>query len=520
MKREKWTMVILLLALAALGGMAVVCYRLSVRNDDLTAQISELQQEVRRGTVLRSVSGQMEEIAYEQKAISDEQREEALRQSRLANEMRERSEVERQNAIIAQKSALASERKALDAYDQAEQQRLAAEHQRIQAELSKRVTDTLSYVALGRSLGSMASAQWEAGNRELASLLCYAAYDYTNTYHGNIYYPSVYKALSLCSQSVHNWPEHEGAVMGIDFSEVNPRQIVSVSNYGEVIVHEKQGDRLTSRSLLKDSRYDFREDYVHPVTGDIYAVDRNGSIFLHTAAGNRTIPIEGVTHPFDIEPLDGDHSLLIVGEDGMAELNMTGNTVTATKKTDFRPVCVSRIGDTPVIFDNKGKMHIVRSMDRIEMRKVPVPGQVTAFASSSDLNYEVYGMDNGIVFLKNGNDNIQRLVGHRSRISKVMTHGARLYTASYDGLVNLWMTNDEKIEPMTLLSVNSWIMTFTFDNSKNYLWVCDQRGALSESLISVSMMADKVRKNISREFTDEEWNYYFGKNIPRQRMMK
>ena len=409
--REKWTSAILVLALAALAGLGVAYYRLQSQNAGLREELSRLEQEAKRSAVLRSVSGQMEEIAYDQKAISDEQREEALRQSRLANELRERSEVERQNAVAAQNIAMAAERKALDAYDQAEQQRLAAEHQRVQAELSKRVTDTLSYVALGRSLGSMASAQWEAGNRDLAYLLCYAAYYYTDRYHGNVYYPTVYKALSLCSQSVHNWPEHEGAVMDIDIRGEKNEEMVSVSNYGEVTVHEKVGNRLNSRVLLKDSRMDFREAYIHPTTGAIYAVDRNGNMFIHTATGNKTVAIEGVMHPFDVVLLETDRFLLIIGEDGIAVFDQKHNVVSFKTKTDFRPVCVSSLDGSPVVFDNKGKMHIIKSLDKIVTRKVPVPGQVTAFACSSAPRYEAYGMDNGTVFLRDGNGNVQRLVG-------------------------------------------------------------------------------------------------------------
>jgi hypothetical protein len=43
---------------------------------------------------------------------------------------------------------------------------------------------------------------------------------------------------------------------------------------------------------------------------------------------------------------------------------------------------------------------------------------------------------------------------------------------------------------------------------------------LSEALISVKMMADLVNKNLTREFSDEEWNYYIGKNIPKEKMRK
>ena len=137
---------------AALAAIAMtgagLAWRQTLRVAELESQLSELRRQEKRSTILRSVSSQLEEVAYEQKAISDEQREEALRQTRLANEMRERSEKERMNAVIAQQSALASEQKAIEAYDLAEQQRQLAELQRVKAELSKRIADTLSYIAL------------------------------------------------------------------------------------------------------------------------------------------------------------------------------------------------------------------------------------------------------------------------------------------------------------------------------------------------------------------------------------
>lgn len=511
MRGRKWILTIAGLALLALAGLATVCCRLSAVNSKLSTELKVLQTEEKRSRVLRSVSAQMEEIAYEQKKISDEQREEALEQSRLANEMRERSEMERQKAIAAQQLAIASERRALEAYDQAEQQRRAAEHQRREAERAKRTADTLSYVALGRSLGSMALAQWEAGNGEEARLLSYAAYHYTRTYRGNVYYPSVYQSLSHCSQSVHSRTVHEGVVTDIGFSAANPNQLVSVTNYGEVRLEERgRGWRM----LLKDSRYDFRDCYVRPSTGDIYVIDRHGNLYIHSVKRDVVLPLTGILHPFSLENLKDDRYLLIVGEDGLMELDMDTNRVTAQRKTGFRPVCTSRWDYSPVVFDDRGMMHTVRSMGRMESRRVPVDGQVTAFASSKNEHYEAYGMDNGTIYLVKGGER-KRLVGHGSRITKLKANGARLYSSSYDGTVKLWMTNSERTEPMTLLTVKGWIMNFTFDISKNYLWVCDRKGQLTEALISVEMMAEEVRRSLTREFTDEEWDYYIGKNIRR-----
>ena len=187
-------------------------YAATQRINDLESQISELQRKEKHATVLRSVSAQMEDIAYQQKAISDEKREEALQQTRLANEMRERSEIERQHAIIAQNSAVVSQQKALEAYDQAESQRQIAEHQRIQAEFSKRVADTLSYIALSRSLGSLAVAQSKSGNQEIADMLCYASYIFSRRYMGDVNNPAIFEALTLCSESKKEWPEHDAPV--------------------------------------------------------------------------------------------------------------------------------------------------------------------------------------------------------------------------------------------------------------------------------------------------------------------
>ena len=86
------------------------------------------------------------------------------------------------SAIIAQQKAMESERKALDAYDLAESQRLVAEENR-------RAAETLSYLALGRSLGALALTQFRAGNQEIGDLLSYASYLYTERYHGDVYYP-------------------------------------------------------------------------------------------------------------------------------------------------------------------------------------------------------------------------------------------------------------------------------------------------------------------------------------------
>ena len=363
-----------------LGGAAVMAFMgwnsSNKEVDDLKAQLSNLQRQEKRSAVLQSVSKQMEEIAYEQKKVSDEQREEAEEQTKVANEMRQRSEFERQNAIAAQQKALESERMALDAYDLAESQRLIAEENR-------RAAESLSYLALGRSLGAFASTQIRAGNQEIGDLLSYASYIFTERYHGDIYYPSVYQALTLASHGVKGWNRHNGAIYNLEFMPNSDKQLISISDYGEILAHEVNGDQLKTTTLFKDKNEDFRDIYINTKNGTIYAISRNSHLYIKKGNNVSMLPVPELDKPFRIQLCHDEKHLLLIGENNIAELDMATNTVSPTKKLGFKVVLTARMEHCPVLFDDKGRMHIIRSKDKIETQKIPVSGQVTAFATSN-----------------------------------------------------------------------------------------------------------------------------------------
>ena len=436
--------------------------------DELKAQLEVLQRRDKQSAVLQSVSKQMEEIAYEQKKVSDEQREEAEEQTKVANEMRQRSEEERHNAIIAQQKAMESERKALDAYDLAESQRLVAEENR-------RAAETLSYLALGRSLGALALTQFRAGNQEIGDLLSYASYLYTERYHGDVYYPAIYQALSQSSQSKNEWNRHSDAVYNLEFLPKSDNKLISISSYGEILYHEINGNQLKTTTLFKDRNYDFRDVSIDPKNSIIYAISRNGYLYIKNGNDVKIIEVP-LVKPFKIQLCLDERYLLLIGETNLALFDQNTQAIVSTK--------------------------------------VPVSGQITAFASSNTSGLEAYGMKDGTIYLYDKNKNVRKLVGHRSRISKIRISQNRLFSSSYDGTINLWIATNEKIEPITLYSSNNWVLYFNYDRSKNYLWLGDQKGNLSEVLISVPMMVERIKHKLKRNFTKDEWNYYIGENIP------
>ena len=125
----------------------------------------------------------------------------------------------------------------------------------------------------------------------------------------------------------------------------------------------------------------------------------------------------------------------------------------------------------------------------------------TAFEASNRPHLQAYGMKDGTIYLYDNKGNTRKLIGHRSRVSRVRINGNRLFSSSYDGTINLWITNTEKLEPITLYSSNNWIIYFNYDRSKNYLWLGDQKGNLSEILISVPIMVERIKQKLKRDFT-------------------
>ena len=76
------------------------------------------------------------------------------------------------------------------------------------------------------------------------------------------------------------------------------------------------------------------------------------------------------------------------------------------------------------------------------------------------------------------------------------------------------MTSGPQIKPITLFQSNSWLNDFTFSQDMNYIWTGEYNGTVTEYLISLPMIAQRLRQNVKRDFTQEEWDYYVGKGIP------
>ena len=446
------------------------------RISELETEIDALRKHEKQSEVDRRVSQQMEEIAYGQQVLSEERSKEAIHQSEIAQEMTLRSESERKKAIEAQGIAEESAQEARNAYQM-------AEHQRVEAEHAKLVADTLNYISLGRTLGSQSYSIYQTGDKELGNMLAYASYLYTKNYGGDLYTPAVFQALIQSAGGRRNWNVHNGSISRIGISAKN-NQLLTVSSYGEIFVHQFQDGQLRTTRLMNDQNYCFRDVFAAK-DGKEYAVSHTGHLVVFNGKTvNQILYLENIDRPFSIQNVNDSKQLLIIGENSIALLDIATDKIIGTRRLDFRVMSVGRRDYKPLLFDNRGRMHLFNGLDDIT------------------------------IWLIDKNGKSFKLVGHLSQVTKMKLNGKRLYSSSYDGKLLFWVTDDPQIKPITLFQSSSWLTDFTFSSTKDYIWTGEHNGTITEYLISLPKIAQRLRQNVKRNFTKEEWNYYVGKGIP------
>lgn len=514
------------LAAIGFGGWYLEHNRVSV----LEQRVAEMQKKEQRSAIDKSISEQLGVIAAQQKEIAEEKTEEAMQQKQRADEAFSRSELERQKAEEAEHEARQEKEKADLERQKAVIARSEAEKSEQIARNERNTADTLRFTALGRSLGAASRHEFSNNQVDLAQVLAYYSYYYTKKYKGEVYVPDIFQSMLSASHRIQNWHKHRGMIRGIDFMPKGDNRIVSICDNGMLLIHTKEGNHLRTEALFdgkqtdifKTNSCDLRYLYVSN-KGIISSISRSGHLLINEGGvkgKTRIIPVLEKDYPTISWMNDDGKSVIVIGEHNMALVDLTKSdesAVVETKKLTSRIVSFGKLHGKLILFDNKGKQYLVKSFNDIEVSDIPIPeGLVTVFHATNNMN--VYGMDNGTIYLKKRDSNdYVALKGHKSFISHLKIIGDRLYSSSYDGKVNFWYVNNEKIIPIEILSKSSWIMDFTISNDGQSLWVGDMNGYLTEELLDVEAINGIIENELKqkkRDFTQEEWNYYIGKTTP------
>ena len=162
-----------------------------------------------------------------------------------------------------------------------------------------------------------------------------------------------------------------------------------------------------------------------------------------------------------------------------------------------------RNGDLRLFGKGSTVVKVARPSLELSTMQLPFSGQVWTYTYSAKKEEEAYGMTDGVIYLVDKKGRQRKLVGHRSRVSRV----------SY-GTANIWDTKKEKVDPVRVLTTNRWVVSLFVDGSGDNIWTGDQRGNLTRTIINVPLMAGQIKSSLKRNMTREDWEQYVGKSIP------
>lgn len=473
---------------------------------NLEVQLEEARKREEKAVMVRSVSKQMEEIAYQQKGISDRQRKEAEVQAAENYQMKLRVEEEWKRAVKSQEEAV-------KAYQLADRRKALAEERQLQAEYSKRVADTLAYLTLGRSLGSLSITQYKAGNYEVASLLAYSSWKFVKRYHGDTFQASVFNALSLSSGQPSVWQKHRGGITSIivPANGRNVPELYTAGKYGEIVAWKKEASgTYHTEVLFADSLYDFRAARME-ARDRLYALSYDGTV-LRLSEG-KSVPIFTT---------DGkSYTSMLLWNDTLLLLSTTGDIIYADSKkkfcglTDVTCMYMTKNGYRLLAGCKNGDIFLVDTAGSLKRLGNYHHAAISAFCHNPARKLLAVGYADGTLLLTGANGEImQRLVAHRTTISGICILKDKLYSCSYDRTLRLWNLSAERQEAVTVLETSSWLLSMASSIDETALFGGDGNGVFYQMSVSPDSMAARIRYKLPRNFTPEEWTYYMGSQIP------
>lgn len=473
----------------------------SKRTAVLEAGLRDAQKREEEAIVVKRVSKQMEEIAYQQKELSDRQRKNAEMQAQENYRMKIRVEEEWQRSVKAQQE---TER----AYRLADKQRNLAEERQHQAEEARKVAETLAYQTLGRSLGSLSATQFHTGNREIALLLAYSASLFVQRYQGDLFTPSVFNALSLSSGQPAVWQYHEEGISSFVWKDKNGKEFYTLGRYGEILLWKETSETdYEVKVLSANPQHDFRDAF-RTTDETLYALSYNGELLTFS---NGKCESQTTGEKACLQILSAEDGIWLLTAKGQIK---TWDALRTYPITDV--TCAVKDGHRFIVGRKNGDLLQIELSGK---EKVPVgnfhPAPVTAIARCPYTGKMAIGYEDGTLLLTAQDGmTVQQLVGHRSAVTGIVFGNGKLYSCSNDRTLRLWNLTQERAEAVTALESTSWLQSLSLSPNGKTLFAGDGNGNLYRLSVSPEEMTESIRQRLPRNFTRAEWLYYIGEGIP------
>lgn len=480
------------------------------RFKEMEAELQRLKDGEEKASVAKRVAEQMEEIAHDQRMMSDAQRDSAEKQRLLAEEYAREAERESQLAREAEAKANAARQEAEASSLEAQRERAKAEQKEMEALRSKNDADTLGYRNLARTLGNASVLARENDNLTLARKLALTSWYFQERYGDDKYQAEVFRAL-VSDDIVETMSPSHSAIYDIDMS-YDGKAFVICTGYGEILKW-KDGNLKT---IFSDKKYDWRG--MIQTQGGMWALSFNGSL-CHI--GN-TGKMEEYTLPgaeyFMLKELP-DGRLLACARHRAVLFDVQKRVPFVVREELNKRFNVMAITHHEVLyFFSDGSVGITDlATGRYSTPRPSGKNIVTAaqFDKRTDILY--VGLSSGnIMVMQKGGVLYKQLVGHKAAITglTLVPKENLLLSIGRDKELHMWnLDRLDKVRNVvsTSYKFDVWPMCIEAVGSK---MLCGMStGKITQWELSVEQLAKATRDRLTEGLSESEWNHYVGSRV-------
>lgn len=466
---------------------------------------------------------------------AEEEREYALEQEKLARDALTQADIQRQLALQEKNNAQLS---AIEA-DSARQVALAQENKakenleiatkaREEADLSAEEAQKLRFLSLSQT---MAVKSLRLSDTIQSALVAKQAYIFHDRYQGNPYHPDVYDGLyyaekKLEGDSFNILAGHEDAVRDIVVTKEKDI-LFTVGSDGRILKW------VFAKGAQQEPEVVFNGDYIYRSVAL-----NNDQTLLACGTGESKIQLINLESPSEPILLEGHTSivwdvhftpdgkgLISTGEDQKIiywDLETYEPTEVATAEDKIRSIEITEAGILYGLLEN-GKLNIWKPQEENSesLTLFEISGQKgTAMAFSATKQIIVQGYVNGLVRVWDLKENniVNTLEGHNAKISDIAISktGKFIATASLDGTVRVWQTDNLEEDPIVLSDHGAWVLSTMFSSDEKHIYV----GTIDQTIrfypINMKDMANRICDKLDRNMDDEEWVKYVGEGIEKE----
>ncbi len=537
---QRQKIITLVLTIAVIGALLLVLFSyLKAKEAEENYVKAEKQTEAARAAEsLAQQNAKAAEKAREDAQLNleaaREAAEKARKQEQIALEEKRKADLQRQLAEQARLQAVISAEEADSARKIAEQQQIIAQQNldkatkaRQEADENAQRAERLRYLSLGQT---MAVKSLRLSDTTQRALVAKQAYLFHERYEGNPYHPDLYDGLYFAEKrlegdSFNILAGHQDAVR--DMVVTQKREIIySVGSDGRILRWNLARGAQQTPEVVYEGNYIYRS----------VALSTNNQ-WLACGTNESGIQLINLENPSQQRTLKGHQgavwSLNFI--ENTSELISTGADQRILHWTVDSPIPREiAIASAPVKSVSVTKNRIVYGLQedgKLEQwdlqngnTEFPIfapPGEVgSALAYSPQHHYLIQGYVSGIVYIWDIDENtiVNTLEGHQARIIDITVspEGNFIATASLDGTVRIWQADNLDEDPVVLSDLGSWAQSTAFSANAQHIIVGTIDKTIRYYPTNMKEMSDRLCGKLDRNLTDEEWEKFVGKGIPKE----